>query len=126
MRKGRVIDLLIDLIFSKKKSVSYQRDYSKDWDATLNRILDEGSYKGEKNHCAHFNHHGVIYSIWSSNYPYSFGFAHTINGEYVPYSLQYRASERTMKRLYDFLNEPKALEEQERVNKMRKYITGKD
>ncbi|UBN56095.1 hypothetical protein [Pantoea agglomerans] len=125
MRKGKIFDLLIDLIFSKKPS-RYQRDYSKDWDKILNKIIDEAIFEGEKNYCAKFKLNDVTYTIWASNYPYSYGYAHKINGEDVPHSLQYRASEKTMKKLYEFLNEPRFIDEQARVKKMKKYITGKD
>ncbi|QNU44365.1 hypothetical protein IDH70_04865 [Mixta calida] len=126
MRKGKIIDLLIDLIFSEPKRSRFIYEYNKDWDATLNKIIDEGKFIEERELCAEFTYQSVNYSIQVGVNPYSYGHAEKINGEYVPYSLKFRPSERTMIKLREFLEAPYIAEEKRREAIMRKHITGKD
>lgn len=125
MRKGKIIDLLIGLIFSEPKRSRYTYEYNKDWDATLNKIIDEGTFIGEQGLCAEFMYQGVTYVIEAGINPHSYGHAEKINGEYVPFSLKFRPSETTMKKLKNILEAPRRAEEQERESRMRKHITGK-
>lgn len=126
MRKGKIIDLIIRLIFSETKPIRYTYKYSKEWDAILNKIIDEGTFIGERGLCAEFTYHGVKYAIQAGFNRYSYGHAEKIDGEHVPYSLKFRPTERTMKKLSDFLSAPFIADEKERENRIRKFITGKD
>lgn len=116
---------LIDALFGRKK-FSYQRSYNRDWDAVLNRIMKEGEFIEEKNSLAKFLFNGDEYAIWASNYPYCFGHANQINGETVPFSLQFRPKKSTMEKLKALIDAPWKMQQEQAHNKMEKYIYGKD
>jgi hypothetical protein len=124
MRKGIIYNILDALFIQKKRP--YQRPYNNGWDLALNKIINEGEFKEERNFVAIFQYQGTQYSIWVSNYPYSYAYAYKINEELVPFELQFRAKEKTMKKLHDFLEAPWIAQKQEKVKKQKKYIIGKD
>jgi hypothetical protein len=116
---------IVDAIFGTKKP-NYQRPYSQEWDAVLNLIMDEGEFIEVNNYCAEFLLNETNYSIWSSNYPYGFGYAYHINGEAVPHSLQYRPKDSTMRKLKALVDHKEKIDEERTHKWMEKYIYGKD
>lgn len=116
---------LIDALFGRKK-FSYQRSYNRDWDAVLNRIIEEGEFIEEKHYEVRFVFDGDEYAIWSGNYPYCFGHANQINGESVPFTLQFRPKNSTMEKLKALIDSPWQIRQELAHNKMKNYIYGKD
>lgn len=130
--KKRTANSIIDFIFSviflffPEQKSGYFRRYNKDWDLILNKIIDDGNFRRKDFYEAHFFYDEVQYSIWIGNYPYDYGYAYKINEEYVPYDLKFRASEKTMVKLHDFLDATYIDEDKKKVEKLKKHIIGKE
>lgn len=84
---------------------SYQQPFSKEWDKTLNQLLDEGECFFAEEHAAAFWYEGNIYSVWIENRWYSYANLHQFNEQYIPVATHTRPRFSTMRRLHRFICE---------------------
>lgn len=96
----------------------YRYPYSKEWDETLNDILDKGKLINISQHLLHVKYKGQKLSIWLENYPYSFGSP----CQFTDYRLEQdpvRPSLQTMDKLKFTVDKIRADEINEKYRKMR-------
>ncbi|ECI0119917.1 hypothetical protein XS87_04465 [Salmonella enterica subsp. enterica] len=90
----------------------YQLPFSQEWDARLNKLLDEGVLLSVGEYTATFSADENTVEVWIANRWYSFGELYRLDGEYVSPSCQHRPRFRTMRRLYAVVNDYAAKEVQ--------------
>ena len=82
----------------------YQHPFSKEWDKTLNKLLDKGECLLIEEHAAAFLLDGDVYRVWIENRWYSYANLHQINEQYVSIVTCVRPRFRTMRRLHRFVS----------------------
>ncbi|EOF6267714.1 hypothetical protein ACK1GW_004997, partial [Salmonella enterica] len=66
----------------------YQLPFSQEWDARLNKLLDEGVLLSVGEYTATFSAGENTVEVWIANRWYSFGHLYCLDGEYVSPSCQ--------------------------------------
>lgn len=82
----------------------YQPPFSKEWDKTLNQLLDEGECLFVEEYTAAFWLDGDVYRVWLKNQWYGYAKLQQFNENPLPTAAHVRPRFRTMRRLHRFVS----------------------